>query len=118
MLEPDQSSALLQNRVEGKTASRHPLRWLNLAAFCLLTLNNSWIWITWSPIASEVALRWNVSKADVDGLSSIFMWEYIPFSFPALWMLHKIGLRQGLLVGALLNLIGSIIRWQSSERNT
>lgn len=115
MLEPDQSSALLQNRVEGKTASRHPLRWLNLAAFCILTLNNSWIWITWSPIASEVALRWNVSKADVDGLSSIFMWEYIPFSFPALWMLHKIGLRQGLLVGALLNLIGSIIRWQRSD---
>lgn len=108
---PSSSSALLPR----KKAARSPLRWLTLAAFCILTLNNSWMWITWSPVAADVALRWNVSVAEVDALSSVFMWEYIPLSFPALWLLHKIGMRRGLLLGALLNFAGSAIRWRCSH---
>ena len=101
--------------LEQKVAAQSPLRWLSLAAFCILTLNNSWMWITWSPIASDVALRWNVSLASVDALSSVFMWEYIPLSFPALWLLQKIGVRRGLLLGSLINFSGSVIRWQFSH---
>ena len=72
------------------------------------------MWITWSPIAVDVASRWNVSLASVDALSSVFMWEYIPLSFPALWLLKKIGIRKGLLLGSIMNFCGAVIRWKFS----
>ena len=87
-------------------------RWLVLASFSLLTLSNSWMWITWSPIETQVATYWNVTDTQVDGLSMVFMYLYIPLSFPALFLVQKIGMRRGLMFGAVLNTLGAWVRWQ------
>ena len=90
-------------------------RWIVLASFSLLTLTSSWMWITWSPIEKHVVKLWNVTDADVDALSMVFMYSYVPLSFPALWLLQRVGMRNGLLLGAAFNLAGSIVRWLRFE---
>eukprot|EP00978_Attheya_sp_CCMP212_P023834 scaffold73883_cov54-Attheya_sp.AAC.1 len=86
-------------------------RWLVLIAFSSVTLMNGWMWISASPIASILAEYWSVSLAEVDALSSVFMYSYIPFSGPALYALHRYHLRFGLLCGAGFNFLGSAIRY-------
>ena len=86
-------------------------RWLVLVSFSLLTLSNSWMWITWSPIETQVATYWNVTDTQVDGLSMVFMYLYIPLSFPALYLVQRIGMRRGLMFGAVLNTLGACVRW-------
>ena len=93
-------------------------RWIVLASFSLLTMTNSWMWITWSPIENAVAQRWNVTDSSVDGLSMVFMYLYIPLSFPALYLLQKIGMRNGLIIGAIINSIGAAVRWQGVDNYT
>lgn len=89
-----------------------PDRWKVLCAFSLLTCMNSWMWITWSPIAPALISYWNVpSSSYVDGLSTVYMYVYIPLSFPALYGLHHYRFRIGVTVGAVLNFVGSILRY-------
>jgi sugar phosphate permease len=69
------------------------------------------MWITWSPIAASVSRLWNVTEGDVDALSGVFMYVYVPGSFISLWsVVHKLYLRKGLLVGAMLNALGALVR--------
>lgn len=86
-------------------------RHLILFAFSLLTFVNSWMWITWSPLTPDpLCDLWDVPSSSVDNLSSLYMYIYLIFSPFALYMLHRYGLRFGLIVGAMLNFIGSLIR--------
>ena len=87
-----------------------PYRYYVLAAFSLQSFINSWLWITWSPFVSLCMEVWNVSDAEVDSLSSVFMYIYIPFAFPALYIVHTFGLKLGLYLSSALTLAGSIYR--------
>ena len=69
------------------------------------------MWITWSPIEAHVASLWNVTDVDIDALSTVFMYTYVPLSFPALWLLNRIGMRWGLILGAAINTAGAAVRW-------
>lgn len=84
-----------------------------LVTFCLLSFVNAWIWITWSPLTPyPMSLFWeDVTASEINELSSQFMYIYIYFIFPALYILHRYGLKVGLRIGASLNMIGSIIRF-------
>lgn len=87
-------------------------RHLVLFSFAMLTISNSWIWITWSPIAKDMELLWGVTSSEVDALSMVFMYLYIPLSFPSLYLVNnKIGMRNGLVLGAVLNTFGALLRW-------
>jgi MFS family permease len=71
------------------------------------------MWITWSPISALVAQLWNVSEGDIDALAGVYMYIYVPGSFVSLWLIvHRLHLRKGLLVGALLNVSGALVRYQ------
>ena len=94
------------------TIELSPDRWRVLGAFSLLTCMNSWMWITWSPIAPALTSYWNVpSSSYVNELSTVYMYVYIPLSFPALYGLHHYRFRIGVTVGAILNFLGSILRY-------
>lgn len=89
----------------------YPRRWIVLASFFLLSMSNSWMWITWSPLAEKAARFWDVSIDAVDGLSAVYMYIYVPFSFVSLHLVvHRLGLRGGLLASSILNGIGAIVR--------
>lgn len=86
-------------------------RWVVLSVFSLLSCMNHWIWITWSPMAPALAKFWAVPTSAVDNLSAVFMYVYIPLSFPALFWLHRYKLRWGLIVGGCLNFLGTLVRY-------
>ena len=92
-------------------------RYSVLFSFCLLTLSSSWQWITWAPLNSTRLLcnYWKLSddgQGLIDELSAVYMYIFVPGSFLALYLLvNHLGLRRGLIVGGVLNTIGSIIRY-------
>ena len=89
-------------------------RYFVLFSFSVLSFVNAWIWITWSPLTPNPLCNiWNVPSSDVDELSSLYMYPYIVFSPVALLILDRYGLRIGLTIGAILNFLGSILRFSN-----
>lgn len=64
-------------------------RWLILIIFVLYSASNSMQWIQYSIIANIITMYYNVSTFSVDMTSMIFMITYIPFIFPASFVLDK-----------------------------
>lgn len=86
-------------------------RWLVLASFSIMSLISAWVWITWSPFATLAADYWGVSLSAVDQLAAVYLWVYVPGSLIALWLVvHKLGLRGGLWISGILNLVGALLR--------
>ena len=89
-----------------------PRRWLILTAFSISTMTSNWIWGTWSPIASEVAVFWGVPLSAVDGLASIYFFTNPFLVFFAMHLVVDVlGLAKGLWLAFGLNALGSILRW-------
>ena len=86
-------------------------RWVVLCAFSFLSFVNNWLWITWSPFTLPLAEYWGVPSAWVNDLSAVYMYVYIPLSFPALYLLNVCKLRTGLLLGGGWNVVGAGMRY-------
>eukprot|EP00299_Pterocystis_sp_00344_P000757 c10338_g1_i1.p1 GENE.c10338_g1_i1~~c10338_g1_i1.p1 ORF type:complete len:464 (+),score=78.44 c10338_g1_i1:53-1393(+) len=90
-------------------------RWIVLLAFCLLTAENAVMWISFSPIQERVQDYYGVSKNSVNTLSVVFLALYIPSTVLSVAVFHWFGMRSGLMLGATLNSIGSVIRYVSTD---
>lgn len=66
------------------------IRWLILALFVGYSASNSIQWIQFSIIADVVVKYYNVPTSWVDWTSMIYMVLYIPFIFPASYLLQKL----------------------------
>uniref|UniRef100_A0A0C9RAG2 C09D4.1_0 protein n=1 Tax=Fopius arisanus TaxID=64838 RepID=A0A0C9RAG2_9HYME len=64
-------------------------RWLVLAIFVLYSASNAMQWIQFSIIGNIIQDYYNVSSFAVDMTSMIYMITYIPFIFPASYLLDK-----------------------------
>eukprot|EP01102_Stenamoeba_stenopodia_P022343 TRINITY_DN9270_c0_g1_i1.p1 TRINITY_DN9270_c0_g1~~TRINITY_DN9270_c0_g1_i1.p1 ORF type:complete len:481 (-),score=85.98 TRINITY_DN9270_c0_g1_i1:115-1557(-) len=85
-------------------------RWAQVLLYSLINMANAMTWITFSPIAGIIGCYYGVTPFWVDSLSLVFMVAYIPCFFLASWSLDSIGLRFGLIVGALITAMGAVIR--------
>nr|KAF7421404.1 hypothetical protein H0235_009240 [Vespula pensylvanica] len=85
-------------------------RWLILTIFVLYSASNAMQWIQYSIIANIVERYYNVSSFLVDMTSMIYMITYIPFIFPASYLLDRFGLRFAVIVGAIGTTIGAWIK--------
>jgi MFS family permease len=87
-------------------------RWFVLASYSVLSCSSAWMWITWSPIAALLTELWDVPLSAVAGLSGVYMYVYVPFSFVSLnLVVNHLGLRRGLILGGFLNATGAAIRY-------
>lgn len=77
---------ILSQVIETKVYKR---RWLILIIFVLYSASNSMQWIQYSIIANIVTIYYNVSTFSVDMTSMIYMITYIPFIFPASYLLDR-----------------------------
>lgn len=94
-------------------------RWLVLISFMLLNLSNGWIWVTWSPLTALVADYWQVEMGQVDALSGIYMYVFVPTNFLSMWLVvNHLGLSRGLALGAVLNALGSAVRYAGAASYT
>ncbi|XP_076638378.1 choline/ethanolamine transporter flvcr2a isoform X2 [Colletes latitarsis] len=115
LLFPNQPShRALSQMVETKIYKR---RWLILMIFVLYSASNAMQWIQYSIISNIVSSFYNVSSFAVDMTSMIFMITYIPFIFPASYLLDKFGLRYAALAGAIGTTLGSWVKAFSVSPN-
>ena len=90
-------------------------RWAVLAVFSLISMTNEVIWISLSSITSIVQEYYRVDSIAVNWLSLI----YLPFTitvFPCAYFLNKFGLTLTIIIGGMLNGIGSCFRAIGSIR--
>lgn len=65
-------------------------RWVILALFVAFSASNAMQWIEYSIIADVISRFYNVGTTAVDWTSMIYMVLYIPFIFPASYILDKL----------------------------
>ena len=78
--------------------------------FAIPNLSNATVWITCSPIASQLRAAYGVSSFEVGLCSSSFMVVYLFFNFPADYVLDKYGSKAGIIVGSIFTIIASCCR--------
>ncbi len=76
---------------------------------------NAAIWIAFAPISSITAEYYGVSTTAVNMLSVVFMILYVPGTFLANWSFSRLGLRGTMVLSALINFIGSAMRFASVD---
>ncbi|XP_074111577.1 choline/ethanolamine transporter flvcr2a isoform X1 [Cotesia typhae] len=92
-------------------------RWFMLAIFVIYSASNAMQWIQYSIITDIVMKYYKVDAFLVDMTSMIYMITYIPFIFPASYILDKYGLRYAALAGGLGTALGSWVKVFSVEQD-
>eukprot|EP01012_Entosiphon_sulcatum_P002514 TRINITY_DN10538_c0_g1_i1.p1 TRINITY_DN10538_c0_g1~~TRINITY_DN10538_c0_g1_i1.p1 ORF type:complete len:498 (+),score=85.04 TRINITY_DN10538_c0_g1_i1:91-1494(+) len=116
------SSVGLPHKLHGDVGGLQPLlqpgsyhqykwRWVVLLCFCLLSMANAIMWITFSPVVGLVQDYYGVDSNFVNVLSMVFMAAYIPVTFPASYCLSHFGFRRGVLLGSAVTCVGCWIRY-------
>ncbi|XP_072291990.1 solute carrier family 49 member A3 [Eucyclogobius newberryi] len=86
-------------------------RWFVLLVLCLLNFSNATLWLSFAPVASQTASYLDVTLAQVNWLSLVYMLVSVPLSLGTTWMLDTLGLRITLIVGSWLNMTGALVRF-------
>ncbi|KAK9888911.1 hypothetical protein WA026_001132 [Henosepilachna vigintioctopunctata] len=85
-------------------------RWFILAMFVAFSASNAMQWVQYSIIANVITKYYNISTTIVDWTSMIYMVLYIPFIFPASYLLDRLGLRVAITIGIAGTCIGSWVK--------
>lgn len=91
----------------------YPRRWIVLAIVALLNNINTMSWIAFAPIANHVDAFYHQANA-TNYFSIVYMMCTIPIGIFAMWAGRRFGLRWAILIAALTNGIGGLIRFSSS----
>ncbi|KAF1325274.1 Major facilitator superfamily, partial [Globisporangium splendens] len=88
-------------------------KWLMVAILSVLSGVNQAICYSYAPIASIAESRWQQHLHSTE-LITVYFVSYIPCSFLGSWLMDKKGLRYGVLLGALLQALGAILRYAAT----
>lgn len=83
--------------------------WLVIVAFALVAAASAILWLTFAPITTGTARHYRVSESAVGWLSEVSPLFYVVFAIPAGKILDR-SLHGGLVVGALLTVLGGVLR--------
>jgi hypothetical protein len=78
-----------QDTAAQRQCRQYRRRWLMLAIFILCSATNSMHWLQYSIIANIMTRYYNVSNVAINWTSMIYMVCYVPFVFPASWVLDR-----------------------------
>ncbi|RHZ64068.1 hypothetical protein Glove_326g30 [Diversispora epigaea] len=93
-------------------------RWIILFGFSLLTFSSASLWITFAPCLYIFMKYYSITATHVNILSTIYMIIYPMVLFPSIKFFDKYGIRNGIIFGAFLNTLGSLIRFLGSLSQT
>ena len=85
-------------------------RWWLLFILSLVSMNQTLVWMTWSPAVDQVQQLYGWSNATIDLLAAWGPIVYIVFAFCTPALVEGIGLRATITVAAVLTLLGSCVR--------
>ncbi|CAF0992108.1 unnamed protein product [Adineta ricciae] len=102
-------NVLLIGELDYRKPLRVPLRG-DTGDYSRSQISNAMIWINFSPIANLASEYYQVGYNAINWLSLIYMLITVPFTLPSTWLIDRLGVRSGLLIGTWTNAIGSLIR--------
>ena len=83
-----------------------------LSTFCLLTCCNQALWISFASVKDDVEIYFQLTDPLlVDLLSNIYMIIFLVLFLPTTFFLNKYGLKNGIVLSALLNASGAVLRY-------
>ncbi|XP_051942326.1 feline leukemia virus subgroup C receptor-related protein 2 isoform X1 [Hippocampus zosterae] len=82
-------------------------RWAIVFLFSSYSLSNAYQWIQYGIISNIIVKFYQVDAFTVNWLSMVYMITYVPFIFPATWLLDQKGLRVTALLANALNCLGT-----------
>nr|CCA23492.1 Major facilitator Superfamily putative [Albugo laibachii Nc14] len=85
-------------------------KWLMLTILSLLSGTNQAICYSYAPIVTLSERRWGQQLHSTE-LITIYFIAYIPCSFLGSWIIDRMGLRYGVLLGAMLQALGASFRY-------
>lgn len=81
-----------------------------LSVFSTISASNASMWIQFGIISNIFMRFYNTDSLAIDRLAMIYLLTYIPLILPVLWLLHRRGVRDVVLIGAAFNCIGAWIK--------
>ncbi|PAA46332.1 hypothetical protein BOX15_Mlig003841g5, partial [Macrostomum lignano] len=89
-------------------------RWFLVLTLGLLNVSNAALWITYSAIADYTQLFYNVTADGVNWLALVYPLASLVFGLPTAYCLDRLGVRTGLLIGAIFSASGGAMRYASA----
>ncbi|KAB1281971.1 Solute carrier family 49 member A3 [Camelus dromedarius] len=85
-------------------------RWVFLLVISLLSYSNAMLWLSFAPVADNIARYFLLSTEQINWLSLVYLVVSIPAGVVAIWVLDSVGLRWATILCAWLNFAGSVLR--------
>ena len=102
---------LLDDQQNQSSIRIYSARWAALAMFAAMSLTTSTMWVTFAPISDDTSIYFNdIGNTAVNMLAVIYQICYPPGTYLCVICMKKYGLRENLLLGAMITFIGSVLR--------
>ncbi|KAI1613062.1 FLVCR family MFS transporter [Exophiala viscosa] len=93
-------------------------RFYGLVVLVLLNIVVSWDWIAFAPVSSTSAKYFNTSEANINWVSTAFLFAFCVATPPTFYVLHKHGPKAAIIITAVLLLIGNWIKYGATRANS
>src|SRR5262245_49448293 len=108
--DPGEHSHLINNKGSDAADAAvvlSPKRWFVLLIFCMLSCSNNIQWIIFANVVRQIQVYFDCSANAVNWLPLIYNLIYVVGVFPVCYLYERLGLRHGMLIGAIINVIGA-----------
>lgn len=85
-------------------------RWIILLLFCATTGNKSFQWIQVPATTTKATVFYGVENYVINISSIIFMVAFVVVSWPACYLVQRIGIRKAILLASFGTILGSLIK--------
>lgn len=96
--------------MEANKIKVYSYRWIILILYFLITVIIEIQWLTFASIASAAQDFYDATALQIDFLSMIYMIVFIILSIPASYIIDTYGLKRGLVIGAVLTGVFSLMK--------
>ncbi|KAI8606958.1 hypothetical protein BC830DRAFT_1175870, partial [Chytriomyces sp. MP71] len=91
----------------------HPLRFAVASGVFFANVNSAILWATYAAVTPTAARFYGCSEWTINQLSLYVTLVFLPFAYPAMWVLDSWGLRSATLIGTWGAVLGALIRYLS-----
>ncbi|GAM87894.1 hypothetical protein ANO11243_059220 [Dothideomycetidae sp. 11243] len=93
-------------------------RFFGLVQLALLNIIVSWDWLTFSAASKTSAQFFDVSEADINWLSTGFMFAFLVSCPGVIWVLNRYPPKMAIVIASVLVLIGNWLRYAGARSGT
>ena len=86
----------------------YSIRWIQLLIYVLAAFANTLHGFTFVSIESQTSIFYSITTTEVNILSIVFLFLYIPGTILSIWLSRKFSMRTTMIIGSILNLGGFI----------